>query len=177
MEHLDPLSYSRDAHGMRACHSCMRPIAACWWVDGAGLRDAERHMVGVWRVARQFWKALNECFQESIGSWGPRANPASKEKVTHASSVVIRPNCEVCHGSPGSLTARWAVAVECPYASARAVPAARPLSARTPRDARTTRGWLRGLLLGRVRRKRRWRASRSSRCWAPASAWCSERRI
>ena len=36
---------------------------------------------------------------------------------------------------------------------------------------------LRGLLLGRVRRKRRWRASRSSRCWASASAWCSERRI
>jgi len=34
----------------------------------------------------------------------------------------------------------WAVAVECPCASARAVPAARPLSARTPRDARTTRG-------------------------------------
>ena len=66
---------------MRACHSFMRPIAACWRADGAGLRDAERHMVGVWRVARQFWKALNECFQESIGSWGPRANPASKEKV------------------------------------------------------------------------------------------------
>ena len=37
---------------------------------------------------------------------------------------------------------------------------------------------LRGLLLGRVHRKmRRWRASRSSRCWASASAWCSERRI
>ena len=37
---------------------------------------------------------------------------------------------------------------------------------------------LRGLLLGRVRRKlRRWRASRSSSCWASASAWCSERRI
>ncbi len=76
----------------------------------------------------------------------------------------------------GSLAALWAVAVECPYASARAVPAARPLSARTPRDARTTRGWLRGLLLGRVRRKRRWRASGSSRCWASASAWCSKRR-
>ena len=59
----------------------MRPIAACWRADGAGLRDAERHMVGVWRLPRQFWKALNECFQESIGSWGPRANPASKEKV------------------------------------------------------------------------------------------------
>ena len=66
---------------MRACHSFMRPIAACWRADGAGLRDAERHMVGVWRLPRQFWKALNECFQESIGSWGPRANPASKEKV------------------------------------------------------------------------------------------------
>lgn len=66
---------------MRACHSCMRPIAACWRADGAGLRDAERHMVGVWRLARQFWKALNKGFQESIGSWGPRANPASKEKV------------------------------------------------------------------------------------------------
>ena len=81
MEHLDPLSYSRDAHGMRACHSCMRPIAACSRADGAGLRDADRHMVGLWRVARQFWKALNECFQESIGCWGPRVNPASKEKV------------------------------------------------------------------------------------------------
>ena len=88
----------------------------------------------------------------------------------------LRKNRQVCHGSHGSLTALWAVAVECPYASARAVPAARPLSARTPRDARTTRGWLRGLLLGRVRRKRRWRASRSSRCWASASAWCSKRR-
>ena len=88
----------------------------------------------------------------------------------------FEPNCEVCHGSRGSLAALWAVAVECPCASARAVPAARPLSARTPRDARTTRGWLRGLLLGRVRRKRRWRASRSSRCWASASAWCSKRR-
>ena len=111
---------------------------------------------------------------ENPGVWG--ANPASKEKVSHASSVVISPNCEVCHGSHGSLAALWAVAVECPYASARAVPAARPLSARTPRGARTTRGWLRGLLLGRVRRKRRWRASRSSRCWASASAWCSKRR-
>jgi len=75
---------------------------------------------------------------ENPGVWG--ANPASKEKVSPASSVVISPNCEVCHGSRGSLAALWAVAVECPYASARAVPAARPLSARTPRDARTTRG-------------------------------------
>ena len=38
-------------------------------------------MVGVWQLPRQFWKALNKGFQERIGSWGPRANPASKEKV------------------------------------------------------------------------------------------------
>ena len=111
----------------------------------------------------------------------PRSKRGFEGKGYAASSVVINqskfePNCEVCHGSRGSLAALWAVAVECPCASARAVPAARPLSARTPRDARTTRGWLRGLLLGRVRRKRRWRASRSSRCWASASAWCSKRR-
>ena len=34
---------------------------------------------------------------ENPGGWG--ANPASKEKVIAASSVVISPNCEVCHGS------------------------------------------------------------------------------
>ena len=97
-----------------------------------------------------------------------------------ASSVVISPNRAKLRSLPWqprlsgrSLGCRCGMPV---CASARTVPAARPLSARTPRDARTTRGWLRGLLLGRVRRKRRWRASRSSRCWASASAWCSKRR-
>lgn len=71
---------------------------------------------------------------------GLPSKPGFEGKGYSRKCVVISPNCEVCHGSRGSLAALWAIAVECPCASARAVPAARPLSARTPRDARTTRG-------------------------------------
>lgn len=102
------------------------------WFQSAGRKNF--HVIRVHTHREKVYPGL--C--ENPGVWG--ANPASKEKVSHASSVVISPNCEVCHGSRSSLPALWAVAVECPYASARAVPAARPLSARTPRDARTTRG-------------------------------------
>ena len=102
------------------------------WFQSAGRKNF--HVIRVHAHREKVYLGL--C--ENPGVWG--ANPASKEKVSAASSVVISPNCEVCPGSHGSQAALWAVAVECPYASARAVPAARPLSARTPRDARTTRG-------------------------------------
>ena len=106
-----------------------------------------------------------------------RANPASKEKVIHASCVVISPNCEVCHGSRDSLARSLGYRCGMPVCE-------RTRSARcTASECKDASGCkddtqLRGLLLGRVHRKmRRWRASRSSRCWASASAWCSERRI
>eukprot|EP00964_Phaeocystis_antarctica_P085680 scaffold54167_cov54-Phaeocystis_antarctica.AAC.1 len=47
-----------------------------------------------------------------------------KRLFTQVASSSVQ-NCEVCHGSRGSLAALWAIAVECPCASARAVPAAR----------------------------------------------------
>ena len=112
---------------------------------------------------------------ENPGGWG--ANLASKEKVIPASSVVRRHQSKLRslpwqpRLSYRSLGCRCGMPVCERTRSARCTASEYKDASGCKDDTR-----LRGLLLGRVRRKRRWRASRSSRCWASASAWCSKRR-
>ena len=61
------------------------------WFQSAGRKNF--HVIRVHTHREKVYPGL--C--ENPGVWG--ANPASKEKVSHASSVVISPNCEVCHGT------------------------------------------------------------------------------
>ena len=61
------------------------------WFQSAGRKNF--HVIRVHTHREKVYPGL--C--ENPGVWG--ANPASKEKVSHASSVVISPYCEVCHGT------------------------------------------------------------------------------
>ena len=109
IEHLDPLSYSRDAHGIRACHSCMHPIAACWRADGelvfatrsdsathglslasskAVLESSQRVLLGKYRV---LGSTIKPCF-EGKDFVSLRAPPRGRPSLITPSQTLITPS-------------------------------------------------------------------------------------